>query len=59
MARVPTSVGHREEALPAADVARAGGWANAGTLQACYQLADPATMLRVVMELAALREVRG
>ena len=44
--------------LPAADVAQAGGWANAGTLQACYQQADPATLLRVVMEPAELREMR-
>jgi hypothetical protein len=43
--------------LPAADVAAAGGWANASTLQECYQQADSATMLRVVLEAGELREV--
>jgi integrase len=45
--------------LPDVDVAAVGGWANVATLQACYQQADPATMLRVVMEPAELREVHG
>jgi hypothetical protein len=43
--------------LPAADVARAGGWANAHTLQLIYQQSDPATLLRVVLEEGKLREV--
>lgn len=45
--------------LPAADVARAGGWANAVTLQLVYQQPDPETMLRVVLEHAELREAKG
>jgi integrase len=45
--------------LPAADVAAVGGWANAATLQRCYQQADSATMLRVVLEAGELREVGG
>jgi hypothetical protein len=45
--------------LPDVDVAAVGGWANVATLQACYQQADPATMLRVVMEPTELREVHG
>jgi integrase len=42
--------------LPAVDVAAAGGWANAHTLQLCYQQADMDTMLTVVTSPAEVRE---
>ena len=36
------------KALPDADVAQAGGWRDTRALKMSYQLADPATVLRVV-----------
>jgi integrase len=44
--------------LPAADVAAAGGWKNARTLQNVYQQSDPAGVLRVVLDQSELREER-
>lgn len=44
--------------LPDVDVAAAGGWKSLQALKASYQQADPATMLRVVLEPATLREAR-
>ncbi len=44
--------------LPDADVAAAGGWGDTTTLREVYQQADAATMLRVVLEGAELREAR-
>jgi len=41
--------------LPGPDVAAAGGWANARTLETIYQQADPETMLKVVLEGGKLR----
>ena len=43
---------------PDADVAAAGGWANANTLRLVYQQADQETMRRVVLERGELREAR-
>ena len=43
---------------PDADVAAAGGWANANTLRLVYQQADQETMLRVVLERGELREAQ-
>lgn len=45
--------------LPAKDVAFAGGWKNAATLQGIYQQPDEDTMLRVVSEPVRLREARA
>ena len=45
--------------LPAVDVATAGGWKNAHTLQLVYQQPDADTMLRVVLEHGELREAKG
>jgi integrase len=42
--------------LSAVDVATAGGWAGTETLQRCYQQADEATMLAVVLSGGELRE---
>ena len=42
--------------MPDADVAAAGGWANANTLRLVYQQTDADTMLRVVLERGELRE---
>jgi hypothetical protein len=36
--------------LPAKDVAAVGGWVDTTTLERCYQVADPETIERVVME---------
>ena len=44
--------------LPDVDVAAAGGWASTDTLRKCYQQPDSDTMLRVVLEVAELREAR-
>ncbi len=42
--------------LSPTDVAQAGGWSNVATLQRCYQQADEATMLEVVLGGGELRE---
>jgi integrase len=42
--------------LPTVDVAAAGGWIGTDTLIRCYQQADEATMLAVVMSAGQLRE---
>ena len=42
--------------MPAVDVAAAGGWIGTATLPRCYQQADEATMLAVVMSAGQLRE---
>jgi integrase len=42
--------------LPTVDVAAAGGWAGTETLVRCYQQADDATMLAVVLGAGRLRE---
>lgn len=42
--------------LPLHDVAQAGGWKSVETLVRCYQQPDEATMLRVVLGGAELRE---
>lgn len=44
--------------LPHADVAAAGGWQGARSLQTAYQQSDAATILAVVDEPRKLREVR-
>lgn len=41
---------------PLKDVATAGGWKSEETLLRCYQQADEATMLNVVMNGAELRQ---
>jgi hypothetical protein len=43
--------------LPDPDVAVAGGWKNSETLRQCYQRADGATILKVVLDGGQLREV--
>jgi len=45
--------------LPLADVAAAGGWKGTQTLTKCYQQADEATMLSVVLGGAELREKKA
>ena len=45
--------------LPVADVAAAGGWKSTLTLTKCYQQADQATMLSVVLGGAQLREKKA
>lgn len=42
--------------LPTVDVAAAGGWTGTETLILCYQQADEATMLAVVLGGGLLRE---
>ena len=42
--------------LPNVDVAAAGGWAGTETLVRCYQQADDATMLAVVLGAGQRRE---
>jgi hypothetical protein len=42
--------------LPLTDVAAAGGWKSTQTLLKCYQQADEATMLKVVLGGQELRE---
>ena len=42
--------------LPTVDVAAAGGWIGTDTLVRCYQQADAATMLAVVLGGGELRE---
>ena len=42
--------------LPPTDVAAAGGWAGPESMQRSYQHADQATMLRVVLDAAELRD---
>ncbi len=44
--------------LPDVDVAQAGGWASLAALKTAYQRPDAATIRRVVMHQAELREVR-
>lgn len=44
--------------LPDVDVAQAGGWSSLEALKRAYQQPDDATMLRVVMHRAELREVK-
>ena len=44
--------------MPDVDVAAAGGWRNTVSLKTAYQQADPATILRVVLEAGELREAR-
>lgn len=46
------------KALPAADVAMAGGWRDTKTLEAVYQQSDELTMLAVMMEPRKLREAK-
>lgn len=45
--------------LPDVDVAAAGGWTETSSLKRCYQQADEATMLEVVLGGGELRESRG
>ncbi len=45
--------------LPDVDVAAAGGWPETGSPKRCYQQADEATMLEVVLGGGQLREGRG
>ena len=45
--------------LPDADVAAAGGWKELESLRQCYQQADEATMLEVVLSGGQLRESKG
>ena len=45
--------------LPDVDVAAAGGWTETSSLKRCYQQADEATMLEVVLGGGQLRESRG
>lgn len=45
--------------LPLVDVAEAGGWKNARTLQTVYQQADPAGVRRVVLDTTELREEKA
>ena len=45
--------------LPDADVAAAGGWKVLESLRQCYQQADEATMLEVVLSGGQLRESKG
>src|SRR5258705_1611807 len=45
--------------LPVQDVAMAGGWTNAATLQLIYQQPDEGMLYRVVSEPAELREVKA
>ncbi len=59
MARIPAQVGHGAEHLPDVDVAAAGGWTETDSLKRCYQQADEATMLRVVLSGGQLRESKG
>ncbi len=58
-ARLPAQVGHGAEALPDVDVAAAGGWTETNSLKQCYQQADEATMLRVVLSGGQLRASKG
>ena len=51
--------GHGAEALPDVDVAAAGGWTETNSLKQCYQQADEATMLRVVLSGGQLRGSKG
>ena len=44
--------------LPDVDVAAAGGWKGTESLKTAYQQADEATILRVVLEAAELREAK-
>lgn len=44
---------------PAADVAAAGGWRDLRSLEKSYIKADEATMLRVVTEVARVRDAKG
>ena len=44
--------------LPDVDVAQAGGWRSLQALKTCYQQADAATMYRVVVGGAELKEAR-
>ncbi len=44
--------------LPDVDVAQAGGWSSLAALKTAYQRPDAATIRRVVMHQAELREVR-
>ena len=41
-------MGNKQEELPIADVAAAGGWSDVATLLRCYQQPDEATMLSVM-----------
>jgi hypothetical protein len=50
--------GTERKHLPDVDVAAAGGWKSLDALKKCYQHADPATMLEVVMGAGELREVK-
>ncbi len=53
-------MGHREKApAPDADVAAAGGWKELESLPQCYQQADEATMLEVVLSGGKLRESKA
>ncbi len=45
--------------LPDVDVAAAGGWKELESLRQCYQQADEATMLEVVLSGGKLRESKG
>ena len=44
---------------PDVDVAAAGGWTKTNSLKQCYQQADEATMLRVVLSGGQLRASKG
>ncbi len=44
---------------PDVDVAAAGGWTETNSLKQCYQQADEATMLRVVLSGGQLRGSKG
>ncbi len=54
----PPSATERKH-LPDVDVAAAGGWTETSSLKRCYQQADEATMLEVVLSGGQLRESRG
>ena len=45
--------------LPAVDVAKAGGWSTVQVVTQIYQQADTETTLKVVLEAAEIRGVRG
>lgn len=46
------------KALPAKDVAHAGGWRDLRSLENCYQQVDHATLLTVVTHAAKVRDVK-
>jgi hypothetical protein len=48
LARLSESLGNKQERVPIADVAAAGGWSDVATLLQCDQQRDEATMLSVM-----------